>query len=89
MVVYYGSDLPITELPLIQYCIRSGHQPELNLLLEQRKTVLGYISLGEINQNRSYFKQAQQRGTIIRKKSNWPEKLFCGSSQKILDQRSH
>ena len=40
------------------------------------KTVLGYISLGEVENTRSYFKQVQAMGILLGQNPNWPGSYY-------------
>ena len=57
----------------------SIHHPPIRPLLEQRKTVIGYISLGEVENYRDYYKEVEKEGILYEKNPNWPDSrwAFC------------
>lgn len=73
-VVYYGDNIPAENfLDYNVVVLEPDQRPSINLLLEQGKTVLGYISLGEVSKDRSYFKSVQGDGILLEKNPNWPD----------------
>jgi polysaccharide biosynthesis protein PelA len=54
----------------------SIHHPPIRPLLEQKKTVIGYISLGEVENYRDYFKAVEKEGILYEKNPNWPDSRF-------------
>lgn len=54
----------------------SIHHPPIRPLLEQRKTVIGYISLGEVEKYRDYYKAVEQEGILYEKNPNWPDSRY-------------
>jgi len=54
----------------------SIHHPPIRPLLEQKKTVIGYISLGEVESYRDYFKAVEKEGILYEKNPNWPDSRF-------------
>jgi uncharacterized protein (TIGR01370 family) len=75
--VYYGDNLPAENfLGYNLVVLEPDQRPPISLLLEQGKTVLGYISLGEISKDRSYFKSVQEEGILFQKNPNWPDAQY-------------
>src|SRR5699024_5207195 len=60
-----------------------AHHPPLRPLLEQRKTVIGYISLGEVERYRDYYAEVEKEGILHEKNPNWPDSRFID----VRDQR--
>ena len=54
----------------------SLHHPPIRPLLEQKKTVIGYISLGEVESYRDYYKAVEKEGILYEKNPNWPDSRF-------------
>jgi uncharacterized protein (TIGR01370 family) len=54
----------------------SIHHPPIRPLLEQKKTVLGYISLGEVENYRDYYKAVEKEGILYEKNPNWPDSRY-------------
>jgi uncharacterized protein (TIGR01370 family) len=54
----------------------SIHHPPIRPLLEQKKTVLGYISLGEVENYRDYYKEVEKEGILYEKNPNWPDSRY-------------
>lgn len=76
-VVYYGPNLPpetFSEYQLV--VLEPDHHPDIGLLLEQGKTVLGYISLGEISNTRGYFQDIEKEGILYSVNPQWPESRY-------------
>lgn len=75
--VYYGDNLPAEEFNDYSLVVlEPGHKPSINLLLEQGKTVLGYISLGEVSKDRYYFKDVEAEGILLESNPNWPDARY-------------
>ena len=54
----------------------SLHHPPIRPLLEQKKTVIGYISLGEVENYRDYYKAVEKEGILYEKNPNWPDSRY-------------
>lgn len=76
-VVYYGSqlDYPLFA-PYSLVVLEGDHKVSIDPLLEQGKTVLGYLSLGEVSKDRWYFSDVQREGLLLEANSNWPDSYF-------------
>jgi len=58
--VYYNDEAPIEAFsPYDLIVLDSTYHPKLEGLIEQKKTLLGYISLGEVEGERDYFEQVK------------------------------
>lgn len=76
-VVYYGPNIPPERFSDYQVVVlEPDHHPDIGLLLEQGKTVLGYISLGEISNTRGYFSDVEKEGILYSVNPNWPESRY-------------
>lgn len=54
----------------------SVHHPPIRPLIEQRKTVIGYISLGEVESHRDYYKEVEKEGILLDRNPNWPDSRY-------------
>lgn len=82
-VVHYGENLPVEVYKDYSLVVLEPDQrPPINLLLEQGKTVLGYISLGEVSKDRSYFKSVKDEGILFEKNPNWPDAFYVDMRKK-------
>lgn len=54
----------------------SVHHPPIRPLLEQKKAVIGYISLGEVENYRDYYKAVEAEGILHEKNPNWPDSRY-------------
>jgi uncharacterized protein (TIGR01370 family) len=52
------------------------HHPPIQPLLEQRKTVIGYISLGEVEKFRDHYAAVEKEGLLLDQNPNWPESRY-------------
>jgi uncharacterized protein (TIGR01370 family) len=76
-VVYYGPNLPPETFSDYQLVVLDpDHHPEIGLLLEQGKTVLGYISLGEVSKTRKYYQDVEKEGILYSVNPHWPESRY-------------
>lgn len=73
-VVHYVNSAPLSAYdPYTLIVVDSNAHPEISQLKRAgNKTVLGYLSIGEIAQYRSYFGMARHRGLLLRENANWP-----------------
>lgn len=54
----------------------STHHPPIRPIIEQRKTVIGYISLGEVENYRDHYKEVEAEGILLDRNPNWPESRY-------------
>jgi uncharacterized protein (TIGR01370 family) len=72
-VIYYSDKAPISAFaPYDLVVLDSDAHPPLAPLLESGKTVLGYISLGEVEHNRAHFMRAKKAGFLLQENKDWP-----------------
>jgi polysaccharide biosynthesis protein PelA len=70
--VYYAAELPPAAFYGYDVLIfESDRHPALAPLIDRKKRVLGYLSLGEINESRSYFAEAKAEGLLLAENPNW------------------
>jgi uncharacterized protein (TIGR01370 family) len=65
----------------------SIHHPPIRPLLEQRKTVIGYLSLGEAESYRDYYKDVEKEGILLDKNPNWPDSRYLDVRDKRWTRR--
>ncbi len=71
--VYYANKTPLNTLMKYQLLVFDNEtHPPLTPLLESNKTVLGYLSLGEVGQHRAYYHQLKRDGLLLQESENWP-----------------
>src|SRR5688500_2167134 len=76
-VVVYSEKPAVEEFSAYNLVVLDSiHHPPLRPLLEQRKTVIGYISLGEVENYRDYFKDVEKEGILYEKNPNWPDSRY-------------
>lgn len=76
-VVYYSDEAAVEEFEPYQLIVLdSVYHPLLNPLLDRGKTILGYISLGEIDETSAYFDDIKQRGLLVQENENWKGSHF-------------
>ena len=51
-------------------------RPPLGLLGRRGRDVLGYLSLGEVESNRAYFKRVKADGMLLGQNPNWPSSYY-------------
>ncbi len=76
-LTYYSDDAPIeafSEYSLI--VLDADHHPPLAPLSAQRKLLLGYISLGEVERYRSHFAEVESEGILVQENEDWPGSFY-------------
>lgn len=71
--VYYGNAAKQADLlgSFDMVVLDADDHPPLNALKAQGKTLLGYVSLGEAETYRPYFKQLQKAGVLLAPNKEW------------------
>jgi uncharacterized protein (TIGR01370 family) len=70
--VYYSDKIPANNFEDFQLLVLdSRYHPPLKPLSESGKTVLGYVSLGEVEQKTKYFPTLKNNGVLIKENENW------------------
>lgn len=71
--VNFGPNLPPSAYnPYSLIILESDNHPDIAKLLESGKTVLAYLSIGEIASSRPYFSKLQAQGLLLQENQNWP-----------------
>lgn len=72
-VVYYHNSLtPDAFEPYSLVILDSDAHPPISPLLSSGKTVLGYISLGEVADYRSWYQEVSKEGLLLNENQFWP-----------------
>ncbi|WP_448204819.1 endo alpha-1,4 polygalactosaminidase [Azospirillum sp. sgz302134] len=76
-VVYYADKEPVKAFePYRLLVLDSKHHPPLRALKDRGKTLLGYISLGEVEQHRPWFDRVKGWGLLSAENPNWPGSFY-------------
>jgi len=54
----------------------SQDHPDMDVMLSKGVTVLGYLSLGEVEKRRNYFNLLKETGLLSGQNKNWPDSYF-------------
>lgn len=71
-VDYSASGSPSAMLDYDVLVLDADRHPPLDALVETGKSVLGYLSLGEVNDSRHYFSGLKTHGVLLGGNDNWP-----------------
>lgn len=75
--IFYGESAPASAFKPYQLLVfDSDAHPELEQFKGQDKTILGYLSLGEVEQRRAHFTDVQQEGLLLGENAHWKESQF-------------
>ncbi|MBI1275143.1 hypothetical protein GC177_04140 [bacterium] len=73
-VVYYGQKALSTAFnPYQMIVLETVRNLPVRDYVNNNKTVLGYVSLGEVHETRWYFADAEKAGMLLAPNANWPE----------------
>jgi uncharacterized protein (TIGR01370 family) len=76
-IVYYeDKDSASAFLDYDTIVFDSEWHPEFSLLREKKKTVLGYLSVGEISASRPYYHKFKEAGLLMMENENWKGSYF-------------
>ena len=76
-VVYYSDQASIDAFAPYQLIILDPDQhPPLKPLFAQGKSLLAYISLGEVNRNRSYFHSVKNQNILLKENETWSGSFY-------------
>jgi len=76
-LVYYSDKAPIEAFePYSLIVLDSDYHPSLKALKERNKTLLGYISLGEVEQARAWYEDVKAEGILMGENKNWPGSYY-------------
>lgn len=82
--VLYHSGTPITDLFNIDLLVldpKSGY--DVRTLTNRGQTVLAYLSIGEVENYRSYFARVKGAGAVLMENENWPGSYFVDIRKKM------
>ena len=91
-VVYYGEEAPSSAFADYELVVLDGeNHPPLQPLRKRGKTLLGYLSLGEVSQARSYFGELRSAGLLLMENPNWKGSFMIDLrsphwTERVLDQ---
>lgn len=72
-VAYYSDKAPIEAFdPYSLIVLDSDDHPTLEALKEGGKTLLGYLSLGEVENNRWWYPDVKNEGILLHENKLWP-----------------
>lgn len=75
--VYYADKEPVKAFePYRLLVLDSKHHPPLRALKDRGKTLLGYISLGEVEQHRPWYERVKGWGLLSQENPNWPGSFY-------------
>lgn len=75
--VYYAAELPPSAFYGYDLLVfESERYPPLEPLVDRRKTVIGYLSLGEVNEARPYFAEVKAESLFRGENENWKGSFF-------------
>ncbi len=69
--VYYSDAAPAAQFKPFDVIVLDENYPSIAALSEQGKTLLGYISMGEVTEQSPYFSSLRNKGLLIRENPNW------------------
>ncbi len=71
-IAYYGDSIPAENFIKYDLIVFDGEKhPFLRPLLNQNKTLLAYISIGEVRTNSKYFEYAKSNNLLLEENPNW------------------
>ncbi|MBN2642736.1 MAG: endo alpha-1,4 polygalactosaminidase [Victivallales bacterium] len=70
--VYYGGNADVADFKNFDLVVLdSSYTQIIQQLKQQSKTVLAYLSLGEVNRSRDYFDIVESEGLLLKPNPNW------------------
>ncbi|MBF0379694.1 MAG: endo alpha-1,4 polygalactosaminidase [Magnetococcales bacterium] len=88
LLVYYSNTAKIDSFnPFSLLVLDSHYHPPLRPLEDRGKTLLGYISLGEVENIRPYFKKVKDDGIVLFENKNWQGSYFIDVRDKRWTKR--
>jgi len=87
-IAYYSDEEePINFEPYSVIVFEPDNHPLIEGLLESGKTVLGYLSLGEVSKDRFYFDEVKNQGLFLEENKNWKGAYFVDIRDKRWTKR--
>ena len=75
-VVYYSDEAPLSAFePYNLLILDSDYHPPLGPLAQRGKTLIGYISVGEVESERAHFAEVQAESILLQENENWERSL--------------
>lgn len=75
--VYYSDQAPLSEFEEFDLLVfDSEYYPNLDALADRKKTLLGYLSLGEVEKNRPHFQEVKEEGILLQENRYWKGSFF-------------
>lgn len=75
--VYYNDTAPIEAFSSYDLIVLdSEHHPYLEGFIQQKKEILGYISLGEVESERDFFEEVKAEGILLQENEHWPGSFY-------------
>jgi uncharacterized protein (TIGR01370 family) len=75
--VYYSDEASSSDFSGFDLLVLdSEYHPDLNTLADRGKTLLGYISLGEVEKIRPYFDEVRNEGILLQENPYWKGSYF-------------
>lgn len=75
--VYYSDKAPVEAFASYDLIVLDAdHHPYLEGFIQQKKEILGYISLGEVENERSYFGEVKEQGILLQENEYWPGSFY-------------
>ncbi|NGX57492.1 MAG: hypothetical protein K940chlam3_00384 [Chlamydiae bacterium] len=74
---YLGDTAPIEAFePYSIIVLDPDYHPSIKALKEKGKTLVGYISLGEVEKWREWYEDVKNEGILYQENKNWPDAFF-------------
>ncbi len=87
-VVCYSEQAPIETLASFDLVVLDGQvHPPLEPLLERGRTVLGYLSLGEVASYRSHYDSVRSQGILLERNRHWPDSFMVDLRSPLWTER--
>ncbi len=72
--IYYGFEAPASSFKDFDLVVlESSNTSIVKELKKSGKTVLAYLSIGEVNKSRDYFEYLKEKGLLLEENPNWPD----------------
>lgn len=86
--VYYTDKLPVSAFdPYDLIVFDAQEHPQLKPLSDRGKTLLGYLSLGEIEKIRPHYRAVKSQNILLNENKNWPGSYFVDVRNKFWAKR--
>lgn len=76
-VVYYSDKAPVEELLSFELLVLDSiHHPPLDRLQDRHRVLMGYLSVGEVEEHRPWFAKVKGWGILGAENPNWPGSYY-------------